>query len=113
MKEQDKPRALSHLGMLWGLVLGVVIGIVGSGPYFHVWSVSSILTAVLAVAVFSGIVGYFFIPILIGQIAGGSNSCAGGRGEDGSQDRQRERSRERVERDASDGSTSENGDWSD
>lgn len=64
--------------MFGGAAVGLFAGVLISGPHFEEWSASASLALVLACATGGALIGWLFLSIASGSVAGGGAWGAGG-----------------------------------
>jgi uncharacterized protein len=70
-------------GLVGGLALGVLAGVMISGPHFREWPVLQSVLVVLGGGALGSFVGYLALSYLIGSIAAGPGGGLGGGGDGG------------------------------
>jgi hypothetical protein len=72
---KDIVRRYRSRGLFGGAAVGAVVGLLVSGPNFHEWAAAQSLAVIVAFAVGSAAIGYFFLALLFGAStsAGSSN----------------------------------------
>lgn len=69
-------------GLFGGIALGGFVGILVSGPHFDEWAASASLALILACAAGGALIGWLFLSIVSGSVAGGG-AWGTGHGEGG------------------------------
>lgn len=69
-------------GLFGGVALGLFAGVLISGPHFEKWSAAASLALVLACAAVGALIGWLFLSIVSGSVAGGG-AWGAGHGEGG------------------------------
>ena len=64
-------------GMFGGLGVGLIAGVLISGPNFKVWPLTSIILVILGCTLGAGMLGYIAVPIAIGSTAKGCGTGSG------------------------------------
>lgn len=68
---QAAARKYGGYGLFGGVALGLIAGVLISGPHFGEWSVLASLALVLACAAAGALIGWLFLGIASGSVAGG------------------------------------------
>ncbi len=71
-------------GFWGGLILGLVVGVLISGPKFRDWPLSTLLMVIAACGIAGAAIGFFAGPMAMGSTAGASGIGGGIGGSDGS-----------------------------
>lgn len=79
---QAAARGYRAYGLLGGIALGGFTGIVISGPHFDEWAAEASLALVLACTAAGALMGWLFLGIATGSLAGGG-AWGAGHGEGG------------------------------
>lgn len=58
-------------GLLYGTLLGALVGVLIAGPHFSDWAIQKILAAIAVSSAVIGVTGHFAIWITYGAISGG------------------------------------------
>lgn len=75
-------RSYRGYGLFGGVAVGLFTGVLISGPHFEAWSASASLALVLACAAGGALIGWLFLSIAAGSVAGGG-AWGAGHGEGG------------------------------
>ena len=70
---QTKLNSYATYGMLGGLFLGLIVGVVASGPHFSEWPALRSLSVVLGSGIAGSILGYILSGLAFGAVAAGSD----------------------------------------
>jgi len=77
---KTKGRTLLHsyaiYGLMGGLCLGLVVGVVVSGPHFSEWPVSRALLVIFGSGFGGSLFGYILAGLAVGFVAGGSDDLS-------------------------------------
>lgn len=80
-------------GLMGGVAIGLLTGILVSGPHFQEWPVGRSLIFILCSAAGGAVIGWTFLAIIIGFMGGGfASGLANLQDEDPSDDERREQS---------------------
>jgi hypothetical protein len=77
---QAAARSYRGYGLFGGAAAGLFAGVLISGPHFEAWSASASLALVLACAAVGALMGWLFLSIVSGSVAGGGAWGAGDAG---------------------------------
>lgn len=79
---QAAVRSYRAYGLFGGIALGGLTGILVSGPHFDEWAASASLALILACTAGGALIGWLFLSIASGSVAGGG-AWGTGHGEGG------------------------------
>lgn len=74
-------RSYRGYGLFGGVAVGLFAGVLVSGPHFEEWSAAASLALILACAAGGALIGWLFLSIAAGSVAGGGAWGAGHVGE--------------------------------
>jgi hypothetical protein len=74
---QSVARSYRGYGLFGGVAVGLCAGVLISGPHFDEWSASASFALVLACATGGALIGWLFLSIVSGSVAGGGAWGAG------------------------------------
>ena len=80
---QSVLRRFESHGFWIGLGLGLVVGVLVSGPNFHKWAAQTISWVMLTCTIGGGVIGYFAGTIAAASLAQGPGGGSGGSGDRG------------------------------
>lgn len=76
MRSEPSGKAVSiteNNGLLYGSLLGALVGVLIAGPHFSDWSIQKILAAIAVSSALIGMTGHFAICIVIAALSAGPN----------------------------------------
>jgi hypothetical protein len=79
MRQNSDPlQNVARKGLCIGAFVGLIFGLLISGPHFHSWPAGNTLKVIFGCVALAAFAGYFVIPLLIGSLAkGGSGTSIG------------------------------------
>lgn len=63
-------RRYQGYGLLGGATLGLIVGVMLSGPWFYEWPVVALLAVMSTCAATGALAGWLFLPLILGAVAG-------------------------------------------
>ena len=75
--KQPVLRRYEGYGLLGGLGLGLLVGVLISGPHFHEWPAMMSLAVIFGGAAIGAAIGRLAVGIAVGSLASGTGSGAG------------------------------------
>jgi len=77
-RENNPLRRYAKYGLLGGTVIGLLLGVLVSGPHLHSWPTIDLAAVFFGSVALCAFVGYMFVPVIVGSLVRGPSIELGG-----------------------------------